>query len=426
MIETGSYILSSFTLQLMAAELMFCLFLQRRPKFWLRLAGCIVPFVLLTYDMPFITFLNGISLRFIITFLISIGIMYFCFEASIQSVLFCTISGYAVRGCSMNLYVLTEFLRGRTFDEKYDILFYLIFIVVYILCFHVFAKRLKRKEMIDFSNRKVLAVALSIVVVDELCGMWRWVYYLPLNPVCPIYGFMSCILVLGIQYQLYQESALKRQNVIMEQILRKEKEQYELSKENIKLLNLKCHDIKHNVSLLKNTVYDKDTACYIDELERTASEYDDIAKTGNSSLDIVLTEKKNFCNKYQIVFTFMADGKSLSFMSALDIYSLFGNILDNALECEQHEKDIDKRSISLKIFQKAGYLYIHQDNFCSKMVEFEEGIPLSTKKDKGIHGFGVKSVQYIVDKYEGMVKFSQQDHRFSVDILIPIQTVSSI
>lgn len=56
-----------------------------------------------------------------------------------------------------------------------------------------------------------------------------------------------------------------------------------------------------------------------------------VARTGNETLDIVLTDKLLYCEKNNVTITCIADGKSLSFMSEEDIYSLFGNALDNAV-----------------------------------------------------------------------------------------------
>ena len=59
----------------------------------------------------------------------------------------------------------------------------------------------------------------------------------------------------------------------------------------------------------------------------------------------------------------------------------------------------------------------HVDNYCSEQLTFEDGLPVTSKKDKAYHGFGVKSIKYIVDKYKGDILMQAVEQRFQVDIL---------
>ena len=65
---------------------------------------------------------------------------------------------------------------------------------------------------------------------------------------------------------------------------------------------------------------------------------------------------------------------------------------------------------------------IHLENRCSREPEFVDGLPLTNKKDKNRHGFGVKSIRYIAEKYNGEVSMSVQNGRFCLDILLPLKT----
>lgn len=65
-------------------------------------------------------------------------------------------------------------------------------------------------------------------------------------------------------------------------------------------------------------------------------------KTGNKVLDTVLTTKSLYCNKHGIIFTCVADGTLLDFMDVMDICSIFGNALDNAIECEMKIPEKEK------------------------------------------------------------------------------------
>ena len=116
----------------------------------------------------------------------------------------------------------------------------------------------------------------------------------------------------------------------------------------------------------------------------------------------------------------MADGKQLDQLSSADLYALFGNLLDNAIEAVAKEPP-EKRTISMQVFKKRGYLCIHIENFCTDPPELVNGLPKTRKQDDRYHGFGIKSIRYIVEKYHGNLAISTDHQQFCVDILIPNQ-----
>lgn len=84
------------------------------------------------------------------------------------------------------------------------------------------------------------------------------------------------------------------------------------------------------------------------------------------------------------------------------------------------EADEEKRIISIQMSRKSQGYHIHMDNYCNEAIVFEEGLPVTTKEDKAYHGFGVRSIKYIVDKYKGDMLMSAGGQRFRVDILFYI------
>ena len=129
-----------------------------------------------------------------------------------------------------------------------------------------------------------------------------------------------------------------------------------------------------------------------------------------------------YCKKNQITLTYIADGEKLNFMEESDIYSLFGNALDNALEAVIKIKEYDKRIIELKIHAVNDLLTINIRNSYEGKINFDDdGLPITTKEDSSYHGYGVKSIYLIVDKYNGNVSFKEKNNMFSLNILIPLE-----
>ena len=85
----------------------------------------------------------------------------------------------------------------------------------------------------------------------------------------------------------------------------------------------------------------------IKDLENTISIYDANIETGNKLLNVLFTEKSLYCEQKGIKFTCMIDGQKLNFIEDGDLYCLFGNITDNALEAVTQINEIEKRIINM-------------------------------------------------------------------------------
>ena len=161
---------------------------------------------------------------------------------------------------------------------------------------------------------------------------------------------------------------------------------------------------------------------YIREIEQAAVFYESSAKTGNKMLDLLLMEKLLYCEKYKIKLSCIAEGEKLAFMDAMDLYSLFGNALDNAIESVVQEKDEKKRIISFRVASHGQMLSIHFENYIAHELMFEDDLPVTTKSDKEYHGFGMMSIRHIVEKYGGTLQISTRDNLFQLNILMSIPT----
>ena len=149
--------------------------------------------------------------------------------------------------------------------------------------------------------------------------------------------------------------------------------------------------------------------------------YDSMVETGNSTIDTVLTEKSLICERSQIVLTCIADGKCLDFMDTIDLYTIFGNLLDNAIECVRELEDPRKRIISISIFSRANFVFIQCENYYERELVLVNGLPKSTKAPDGFHGFGINGIRQAAEKYDGFITLDTANHIFSLRITIPGQ-----
>lgn len=240
--------------------------------------------------------------------------------------------------------------------------------------------------------------------------------------ICPAYSFLCCALVLLMEYYVLRENGMKHEQEMMEQLLWISSAQQKSSKEAIDIINMKCHDLKHQMKALEKLEDDQSKTEYLQEIREAVSIYDATYHTGCSALDYVLREKTLLFNERRIEFSCMVEGRMISYISSADLYALMGNALDNALERVLKEKE-GERIISFQIKHHHDMVLIHLENRCSSTVKFEDGVPLTEKEDKTWHGFGVKSMRYIVEKYHGNLMMSVKDGSFHMNILFP-RTIS--
>lgn len=195
---------------------------------------------------------------------------------------------------------------------------------------------------------------------------------------------------------------------------------YEVLEKSMEVVNIKYHDLKHQIALLKDGLSNKDEALdYLNKMEEDIKMYEAQNKTGNKVLDTILTGKSIYCQNHWIEMTCVADGEALSFMEPMDLSSLFGNLLDNAIESVDKISAKERRLIHLAVSQQKGFVRIRVENCYDKKPELKDGLIPTSKTDKRYHGYGMKSIQNTVKKYGGSVTFSASDGWFESRILIP-------
>lgn len=229
-----------------------------------------------------------------------------------------------------------------------------------------------------------------------------------------------CILILYLQNTLFKKSAMKQELDTLNRLWHQQKEQYELSRETIALINHKCHDLKHQIAAMRIITSPEDREKYLREIEDSVQIYDAIVKTGNEVLDTVLTEKSLFCSADHIKINCIADGGQLDIFDPVDLYTVFGNAIDNAIEGVKQLTNQDMRMIDVLVYVRNHFLLINIMNPIGNRPEFDGELPISTKTRNGYHGFGLKSIRHIIEKYYGFMKIDMEENVFSLKILIPI------
>ena len=206
--------------------------------------------------------------------------------------------------------------------------------------------------------------------------------------------------------------------------LESQHQEYLQSKENIESLGRLAHDLKHQIVALRAQVDPEHMEAGFEQLEKSVQRYSVQQHTGNPVLDVILTTKERTCADRGITFTAVADGSLLNAMTSMDIASLFGNALDNAIEATSKLPNVDQRLIKLALYEQNQFIVMRVENYYDSTLKKDaEGNFRTTKHDnRHRHGFGVKSIRHIAQQYGGEVTIRTEDHWFVLTALIPRQT----
>ncbi|NEG89433.1 sensor histidine kinase [Bifidobacterium aerophilum] len=202
--------------------------------------------------------------------------------------------------------------------------------------------------------------------------------------------------------------------------LESQHQEYLASKENIESIGRLAHDLKHQIAALRAEVDPQHAAAGFEQLEQSVAQYSAQQHSGNPVLDVILTTKTRACADRGITLTAVADGSLLAGMSSMDIASLFGNALDNAIEATSKLADPQQRLIRLALYRQGRFTVIRIENYYdSELSKDTAGNLRTTKRDASRHGFGVKSIRHIAQQYGGEVTIRTEDHWFTLTVLIP-------
>lgn len=230
------------------------------------------------------------------------------------------------------------------------------------------------------------------------------------------------IAMLYAYHILCQQTQAQKELDAMQNVLENQYAQYKMSRESIDMVNRKYHDLKHMIAMLRSEPDQEVKNRWLDEFEADIRSYEAQNKTGNTVLDTVLTGKSLYCQKHSIELSVVADGESISFMDVMDICTIFGNALDNAIECELKIPEKEKRMIHLRLTTQKRFLLLQVENYCPQKPEFQGGLPATTKPDSANHGFGLKSIQYTARKYGGTTTVQSDGSWFILKVLIPLRS----
>ena len=392
----------------------------------------LVTYMTLHTNVPMIFFVPSI----IITIVALAVFIYICCDFSLKNVIYFTVRAF----------ILGEFMASFGWQIYYFLIKNLNFKIVLwetiillvimdnIFCFVMYfmeKKYVNENKSNEITRREVISAFIIGCVIFILSNLSFVHFNTPFSGraaseifnVRTLVDFGGVALLFAYHMQI-AELNMKFEVEKLKNLLNMQIANYQMSEKSIDMLNQKHHDLKHQISLLKSGNLPDESYAYLDIVEKEIKSYEAQNKTGNKILDTVIMGKQLYCQSMNIDITCIADGAALNFFDPIDISTLFGNVLDNAIESVLKIHDMEKKLIHINISKAKGFLRIKVENCYEGVIKYKNGLPITTKQDKNNHGYGLKSILSTVKKYNGSLTIGDDAGWFEVRILIPIITLS--
>ena len=343
-----------------------------------------------------------------------VGIYLAC-DVSLHEAIYLFAVSYGIEHIFYCIRQLVDYRTNGMIADNQPVLYTFCLIGSFCMAYFWFAKRAVNngKYLIETLSATTATVIILVVVwwMSIIAGFNNIGY------IHAIYAILACLFILVNQRaQLINENE-KQEFRLKEQLWKDTQVRYQFSKDAMAVVNQHYHDMKHQINVLANMENDEKRRGILAEMENDIAVYDAVVRTGNELLDTVLTEKKLICHSKDINMSCIADGEQLRFMNDIDLYTLLGNALDNAIEANEKIADTSKRWISVQIQNKKGIVLLEILNPFVGSIKMQNGLPVTSKEDNLSHGFGTQSIQAIVDIYNGQMVIKTENDKYLLRII---------
>ena len=358
------------------------------------------------------------------------GFVYFGLDASARGAGFVVARAFVLGELAASVYwQLSRFYSGRL-DESVEALgAVVIYGVLFTLVAFVERNQFNRSARLDVGGASLLgAVAiaiatfgisnLSFVSVDTPFSSRFGSEILYIRTLVDFCGYIA----LHVQLRVHQEAIARRDAEAMAQLLRSQHDQYEITRRSIDEVNRKHHDMKHHLDAIRSEQDASTRSRLLDDLEDSIGRYGAVVKTGNHVLDAIMTAKLARAGERDIEVSVVADGRLLAFMRPMELTSLIGNALDNAIEGVSTLPSDRLRQIRFALFSQDDFTMVRVENtFDGKVLR--DGDRIVTRRRGRGHGYGLRNIETAAAEYDGVVSVTTDENWFSLRVLFPVSRV---
>lgn len=233
--------------------------------------------------------------------------------------------------------------------------------------------------------------------------------------------WLMCLIMYFVVQQMSKDNQTKREYELMKEKEKYSKESMEIIKRSNEELREFKHDLKNYLLPLQEameTMPQSEMAKVWEKINQKIEDVQTLIQTGNSYVDSMINTKITLARseKVDVKCTILSKMEGID---DLEFCSVFGNLMDNAIEAER--KVIEKKEIIIFVEEKMGYLRLEIQNKIEKSVLNENSSLNTTKKDTSSHGIGHKSIKRTMQKVGGALKYYETGDLFCAEAVFPIK-----
>lgn len=354
---------------------------------------------------------------------LSVSFICFCCPVSVKEAIYCSALCLCIQHFSSSLLIVVrymvpqqEFMLGWLMWLATILIPYSLF---YLFCFrHICKHGTYQVSALNLTTATCL-IFLTSAFISIIAKGLKEGDDSPLFIISQIYEMLCCLFMLWMQVHQVNALALQHELDIQGYLQHLRREQFIQSHKDLKLMTHLMHELKHQIA---DMVIEGNEAVKDDLLEQIGENlqiYDELSNTKNETLNTVLMERRLFCRVNHISWMVVADGEQLNFLNIDDLYLIFRNALDNAIEGVVQLEDPQRRIIDVRVYTQNRILAIQIENEFKGKLQFVDGLPLTTKPNPAYHGFGLKAIQQVVQSYNGQILVRVRENRFTLQIVMP-------
>lgn len=349
-----------------------------------------------------------------------------------------------LRDIMFALFINTEYMLTRPIKQLIvyiivELVYYGIAVVVMCLVIKLIHKVYTNKRE-DISGKELLllfATLLTVMMGYFTFNFFSDVYvedmevyiwnvhpgYTFLRVLYQIVSFAAILIAIVIYQKLKEKQREEKVNMLLtEQIENTKQHISEVEKLYGDIRALK-HDMGNHISVLENLFIKNETEEFEKYLTKLKENYCVSAegiKTGNPVTDVILTQKQKEAKEkginFECKFIYPADTN----INAFDVSVVLNNAIENAFEGTEK---CENPYVFISAYRKKNAYMLEFTNCITKKVYIDEetGLPETTKKDKGGHGFGLTNIRKMAQKYYGDIDISQEENRFTLTVMLMIE-----
>jgi hypothetical protein len=323
-------------------------------------------------------------------------------------------------GLSVSIFQIS-FITEGTFIER--VISHMFLLGMKMIAAYTIKKAVKRHF---FNVRNVFQVLIIMLPALPYFVLRNYAYFFNINPVDTpliilylnvLFGISAMTNMIIGEHLFYQ--IRQHERVQIEKLAKKQYDNLLCNLKSIDTVNQKYHDLRHIIRGIDAMDSLEEVKSSIKSIEKEIQNYELIFNTGNKTLDVIFTDRTQEANNKNIRLHIHADGQGWEIVSDIDIATIFGNALDNAIESVENGHITDSRLINVRVGRVNEMLIARFENPFFHKLERSQSKYISTKQDPDHHGFGLQSIEMIVENYKGEMDIKTEGGTFILTVIIP-------